>query len=38
LRDRDTTKQVRVKIAELKSAIARLLNGERLENIGNMYK
>jgi glycyl-tRNA synthetase len=38
LRSRDTTKQVRVKISELKDKIRRFLNGEELEKLGKIVK
>ncbi|MBS3158235.1 glycine--tRNA ligase [Candidatus Woesearchaeota archaeon] len=39
VRDRDTTRQIRVKIAELKDVIRRLLNSEiEFEDAGNMVK
>jgi len=38
LRDRDSMKQVRVKISELPEALKRFLNGEELENLGEMLK
>ena len=36
IRDRDTTKQVRVKIEALKDMIPKLLNNEKLENLGKI--
>ena len=36
LRDRDTTKQIRVKVSELKHVISQLLNGEKLETFGHV--
>jgi glycyl-tRNA synthetase len=35
LRDRDTTNQIRVKIKDLKEIINKLLNGEKIEKLGN---
>ena len=38
IRDRDTTKQVRVKIKELPEAAKRFLGGERIEKLGKLTK
>lgn len=38
LRSRDTTRQIRVKISELKSTINKFLNGEDLEKLGKIVK
>ena len=38
LRSRDTTKQVRIKVSELKDAINEFLNGEKLEKLGKIVK
>jgi len=38
LRSRDSTKQVRIKISELKDKITKFLNGEKLEKLGKVVK
>ncbi|MBI2543166.1 MAG: glycine--tRNA ligase [Candidatus Aenigmarchaeota archaeon] len=38
IRDRDTTKQIRAKIKELQQILKRLMEGEKLENIGKIVK
>lgn len=36
IRDRDTTRQIRVKIKDLKNIINNLINGEKFENLGKI--
>lgn len=38
LRDRDSTKQVRVKISDLKDLIRKFMDGEKLEKLGTIIK
>jgi glycyl-tRNA synthetase len=38
LRDRDSTKQIRVKISELKSTVCKLIEGEKIETLGKLIK
>jgi glycyl-tRNA synthetase len=38
LRERDTTKQIRIKIAELSNVLKNFLNGEKLETLGKIIK
>jgi len=38
LRDRDSTKQIRVKIKDVQSIIFRLMEGEKIEEVGKLIK
>jgi glycyl-tRNA synthetase len=38
LRERDTTKQIRVKIEDIQSVISRLMEGQEIENFGKLIK
>ncbi len=38
IRDKNSTKQVRVKISEIKETVRKLLEGEKLENVGKLVK